>query len=324
MITMPKTNLAKFEEIQKMMEDFNEVSNEYEKTLQLRHEYMSEYRNEYTKLVRTVNDLKEQLYKRLNNDEEIKEAANEAVKACKKQIERYTELSQEEAYNNYQKEISALEYALNTIKKKIDKRQIENVINELEACKVEMNEMYDLLELIKGKNGAEEEKIKSIIMIINAAEEDYLSGFKAYRIACENKDEVFETFDDIFNLLLNLGYEYEASILARGLPDLDEERKERPDPEELLNILKPIKSAGLEYWQSNNNNSFAYDYNIAFAKEVHYTRRALLEDREYIGTRNAFGRLRTAYGNLEAYMEERYSQLGGNPYNPHGHLDRKK
>lgn len=321
---MSKTNLTKFEEIQTMMERFNELSDSYEEALHLRYEYMSEYRSEYTKLLRTVNDLKEVLYRNLNNDEEIETAADGVVKACKKRIEVFAELSQQEAYEDYKKEIEALEFALNTVKKKKDKKSIENILNELENYKVEINEIYELLELIKKNESAEEDKIKSIIMIINAAEEDYLSGFKAYRIACENKEEVFETFDDIFNLLINLGYEYEASILAKSLPDLDEERKERPDPDELLEILKPIKSAGLEYWKSNRNNAFAYDYNIAFASEVHYTRRALLEDREYIGTKNAFERLNTAYDKLKGYMEERYSQLGGTPYNHHGHLERQK
>lgn len=321
---MYKTNLAKFEEIQTMMETFNELSVEYEKGLHSRYEYMSDYRNEYTKLLRTINDLKERLYQKIDNDEEIKEVAEGVVKAFKKRIERYTELSKEEAYTDYRKEIKALEYALNIVKKNKDKRLIEDAINELENSKVESDEIYDLLELIKRNDSVEEEKIKSIIMIINAAEEDYLSGFKAYRKACENKEEVFEAFDDIFNLLINLGYEYEASILARSLPDLDEQRKERPDPEELLDVLKPIKSAGLEYWKSNRTNAFAYDYNIAFAKEVHYTRRALLEDREYIGTRNAFQRLNAAYDNLKGYMEEKYTQLGGKPYNHHGHLERQK
>ncbi|WP_436962402.1 hypothetical protein [Staphylococcus shinii] len=321
---MYKTNLTKFEEIQEMMEKFNDLSVEYEKVLHSRYEYMSDYRNEYTKLLRTINDLKARLYKEIDNDEEVKEVKEGIIKAFEKQIRRYTELSKEEAYTDYQKEINALEYALNIVKKAKDKRFVEDAITELENSKVESNQMNDLLELIKRNDSEEEEKIKSIIMIINAAEEDYLSGFKAYREACENKEEVFEAFDDIFNLLINLGYEYEASILARGLPDLEEQRKERPDPEELLDVLKPIKSAGLEYWKSNRTNAFAYDYNIAFAREVSYTRRALLEDREYIGTKNAFERLNAAYDNLKGYMEEKYTQLGGTPYNHHGHLDRQK
>ncbi|MDN5191691.1 hypothetical protein QWY52_14155, partial [Staphylococcus aureus] len=86
--------------------------------------------------------------------------------------------------------------------------------------------------------------------------------------------------------------------------------------------LNPIKSAGLEYFQSRNKNSQSYDLNVAFAKEVAYTRRALLEDREYIGTRNAFSRLNTAFEELSSYMYERFHQLGGTPENYHGHENR--
>lgn len=320
---MCKTNLEKFEEIKNMMELFNELAGDYLNTLNLRYEYMGSYRSEYTKLVRTISDLKDSLKTKADNEEEIKGTIDSVKKHCRKKIEAYTEKEEQEAYINYQKEIAALENVLNTLGKLNNKQFVEENISELESLNIEIKEMYDLLELVNVNSEENREKIKSIVMIINAAEEDYLSSFKAYRQACENKEEVFEAFDDIFSLLIDLQYEEEATILAKGLPDLEEERKERPDPQKLLEVLRPVKSAGLEYWQSNRTNAFAYDYNIAFANEVKYTRRALLEDREYIGTRNAFDRLNTAYEMLYDYMYEKYHQLQGTPYNYHGHLGRK-
>ena len=119
-----------------------------------------------------------------------------------------------------------------------------------------------------------------------------------------------------------MGYDEEAGLMADALPDYEDVRRERPDPQQLLEVLPPVKSADLQYWQSNRRKSEGYALNMIFAKEVAYTRRALLEDREFIGTRNAFNRLNNAYEELSEYMYERYHELGGTPYNYHGHMDR--
>ncbi|KIX91220.1 hypothetical protein TP70_03540, partial [Staphylococcus microti] len=96
-----------------------------------------------------------------------------------------------------------------------------------------------------------------------------------------------------------------------------------PDPQPLLEILTPIKSAGLEYFQSGNKNSQSYELNVVFSKALAFMRRALLEGREYVGTRNAFNRLNRAFEELSNYMYERFHQLGGKPQNYHGHDNRK-
>ena len=114
----------------------------------------------------------------------------------------------------------------------------------------------------------------------------------------------------------------ESEMLLEASPIIVEDRVKRPDAEPLLDLLTPIKSAGLEYFQSRNKNSHSYELSAAFAKELAYVRRALLEKREFIGTNNAFNRIKIAFDELSGYMYERFHQLGGLPENYHGHDNR--
>ena len=106
--------------------------------------------------------------------------------------------------------------------------------------------------------------------------------------------------------------------------EANNDRVKRPGREPLLKVLKPIKSSDLLYFQSKNKNSESYDLNSKFAEELAYCRRALLEDREYVGTSNAFDRVTTDFDELKDYMYDRYHQLGGAPVNYHGHDGRKR
>ena len=58
---MPTTNLDKFYAIQRIMDEFNGLSEDYLKSLEERYEYMNEYRREYRTLVRAVNDIEKRL-----------------------------------------------------------------------------------------------------------------------------------------------------------------------------------------------------------------------------------------------------------------------
>lgn len=304
------------------MTEVDSLKSAYIKDLQERYEYMSEYRREYKKLVRAVNDIKNML-----NKEDEKQEENEVLKkAARKKLQRYIEAYEEQEELNpdadYKKRIEALNEALNALKTQVKLSTLEDIQSDLSRIRISITEIDALIELNDRKDSARQEQKQQIKKLIDMAESDYLTSFKVYRKACEHQEGVYEVFNDVFSVLAQLGYDNEAGIMADALPDLEEARKQRPDPTELLEVLKPIKSAKLEYWQSKRSNAHAYEYNILFAKEVAYTRRALLEDREYMGTRNAFNRLESAYKSLESYMYERYHELGGIPYNYHGHLDR--
>ncbi|SUM97289.1 hypothetical protein [Staphylococcus warneri] len=58
---MPSTNLEKFYAIEKIMEEFNSLQENYLKSLEERYEYMNEYRREYRSLVRAVNEVEKRL-----------------------------------------------------------------------------------------------------------------------------------------------------------------------------------------------------------------------------------------------------------------------
>ena len=186
-----------------------------------------------------------------------------------------------------------------------------NIVIELFNDTIEHPEKYE-----KPKKKSEVD-LKAQADVIQKHTKDMNMDYLGY----ENKPTAKEV-DEVISELEDSGYIQEAESLTDARPSIAEERGKRPDPQPLLDLLNPIKSAGLEYFQSKNRNSASYDLNVAFAKEVAYTRRALLEDREYIGTRNAFNRLNTAFEELSGYMYERFYQLGGTPVNYHGHDDR--
>src|SRR5699024_4286885 len=207
----------------------------------------------------------------------------------------------------YRQEYRNLNIALYNIKKKLQKiaGEIEENENSIKQARSSVEKLKIDIENEKEYKQAEqitESNIKTLISLINANESDYLANFKTYREACEENEEVFEAFDDIVNILVEWELIEEAQELTEALPDIEETRSKRPDPEPLLAILLPMKSNGLEYWKSTYRNSYAHDHNIKLANEIAYARRALLEKREYKGTKNAFDRVKAAYNSLSEYM----------------------
>ncbi|MEB7435748.1 hypothetical protein [Staphylococcus pasteuri] len=317
---MAYTNLDKYYEIEDMMADFKSVKDSYLDTLKDRHDYMNEYRAEYKRLVRTINDIKRSIKKNSDTEEERKVLLKSSRKQIDAHIEHLKELQEQNTYEDYERSIKAMELNKDKLNDNARKESIEEVRDSIKRTDLKIEELDILIDSEEDYELSEE--IEDITTLISTAEDDYLSSFKEYRKACEESDEVYDAFNDIFEVLLDIGLDYESEKLSNALPDVEETRKKRPDPTELLNILKPIRSAGLLYWQSKYKNSDSYSLNKTFANEVAYSRRALLEDREYNGTKNAFERLENAYIDLKNYMYERYHQLGGTPNNYHGHDSR--
>ena len=86
---MAYTNLDKFYEIKDMMADFKSVKDSYLDTLKDRHDYMNEYRAEYKRLVRTLNDIKRSIKKNSDTEEERKIL----LKSSRKQIDAHIAVS---------------------------------------------------------------------------------------------------------------------------------------------------------------------------------------------------------------------------------------
>ncbi|KIX89993.1 hypothetical protein TP70_10100, partial [Staphylococcus microti] len=70
--------------------------------------------------------------------------------------------------------------------------------------------------------------------------------------------------DEVIADLEDGGYKREFELLLEARPNIIGERVLSPDPQPLLEILTPIKSAGLEYFQSGNKNSQSYELNVVF------------------------------------------------------------
>lgn len=319
---MPSTNLDKFYAIERIMEEFNGLKENYLKSLEERYEYMNEYRREYRSLVRAINEIEKRLETTEKDDEVIEVLKKNARINAKKQLESIEEQRETDPYYDPKNSGKVLNGLVNALYRNVGIDYLESIQKSLEKNNIDVDGLQLLIDTLESDEEHDDRDQKQkILSLIDMAKSDYLGSFKDYRNALET-GEVGESFNDIFKVLAQLGYDEEAGLMADALPDYEDVRRERPDPQQLLEVLPPVKSADLQYWQSNRRKSEGYALNMIFAKEVAYTRRALLEDREFIGTRNAFNRLNNAYEELSEYMYERYHELGGTPYNYHGHMDR--
>ncbi|PTU86816.1 hypothetical protein BUZ62_06560 [Staphylococcus pasteuri] len=319
---MPSTNLDKFYAIERIMDEFNGLKEEYLKSLEERYEYMNEYRREYRSLVRAINEIEKRLEITQKDDEEIEFLKKNARINAQRHIESIEEQEDTDPYYDSKDNKKRLNELIQALYRTVDISHLESAQKSLARNGINLDGLQLLIEVLESnKDNDNEEQRRRILTLVNMVKSDYLDSFKDYRNSLET-GEVGESFNDIFKVLDQLGYDEEAELMAGALPDYEDVRRERPDPQQLLEVLPPVKSADLQYWQSNRRKSEGYALNMIFAKEVAYTRRALLEDREFIGTRNAFNRLNNAYEELSEYMYERYHELGGTPYNYHGHMDR--
>src|SRR5699024_4363432 len=318
------TNLDIFKKLEGIMQEADPEMDRYLNILKERHDYMTEYRREYNNLNKAIENIRNKLREMSNEKEEtetlVKQARNRLIK-LKEDVNTEKEYASDASLDKVSQDIDKVETLLTGA---IKLENIEEAQIYLNKHNLKVKEIDELLEEYKKSKGVSEADIQTFISLINANASDYLSSFKGYRKACEESDEVFEAFDDILEVLMEWELIEESKELVEALPDIEETRSKRPDSEPLLNILVPLKSNSLEYWKSNYKNSYAHDHNIKLAQEIAYARRALLEEREYIGTKNAFDRVRKAYNNLSEYMYSRYHELGGTPNNYHGHDNRKR
>lgn len=146
--------------------------------------------------------------------------------------------------------------------------------------------------------------------------------FSDYAKNREGKNDIYRKTNSFAGKIEKLGYENESEELKQLLNEMTREKKKRPSTKRLLNVLKPVKSNKLDYFDSGNFNSDSYSLNVEYTKAIAYARRAILEERGYQGTYNAFSELIQAYDELAEYMYDRFYQIGGTPYNYHGHENR--
>lgn len=320
---MVKTNLDKFIEIENMMNEAESHMSEYENKLKERYDYMNNLRREHGIILHNLSVVQKKLSKKINTlnfDENVKAVSKDAINKINQQIEIF----QEDMYESENQKVLNLKKAKEHLQGKLHIENIKECLNLLTACNVNIEEVQALNEYADAIKDEIEDSRANILKMIERVRNEYLNSFVNYRKALEEDNDIEHKMVEIINALEKEDFSEEAGLLLEVKPEINEARSKRPETDTLLNLLNPIKSAGLEYFQSKNKNSASYDLNAKFAKEVAYARRALLENREYIGTRNAFNRLKNAFEELSNYMYERYHQLGGTPNNYHGHDDRKR
>lgn len=318
---MATTNLDKFLVIEEMMSEAQGLMETYLDALHERYDYMIVLRKEYTHLSSTLAKVQQRVIKqgdKLEIDEDVKNVAQSA----RERIDEHIEALEEEYGEDNQPSIKQLKLAREQLEGKLDEDSIGEAWRLLKVRRIKVEELNVLMDLVDAMESGQQETSESIVQKIEKLRSEYTSGFVSYREALERGEDVQREVDDVIANLEDGRYIKESEMLLEARPSIVEERVKRPNPQPLLDLLTPIKSAGLEYFQSRNKNSHSYDLSAAFSKELAYVRRALLENREYIGTNNAFNRINLAFDELSGYMYERFHQLGGLPENYHGHDNR--
>ena len=263
---MPSTNLDKFYAIERIMEEFNGLKEEYLKSLEERYEYMNEYRREYRSLVRAINEIEKRLEITQKDDEEIEILKKNARINAQRHIEIIEEQEDTDPYYDSRDSKKRLNELIQALYRTVDISHLESVQKSLARNGINLDGLQLLIEVLESnKDNDNEEQRRRILTLINMVKSDYLGSFKDYRNALET-GEVGESFNDIFKVLAQLGYDEEAGLMADALPDYEDVRRERPDPQQLLEVLPPVKSADLQYWQSNRRKSEGYALNMIFAK----------------------------------------------------------
>lgn len=111
----------------------------------------------------------------------------------------------------------------------------------------------------------------------------------------------------------------EASQLQQTNLMLPEE-PERPNNQEIIEILHKARSPAMYISQGYTSPMFVRPV----YKDMNYFQRALRENREYVGTENAYTRLKLSLSDLYEYYTAFYVQAGGTPRNYHGHYAGEK
>lgn len=319
-----KSNVDKFEEIEDMMTEAKELMEPYKESLKERYDYMKVLRKEYSNLTHALGRIEQQIEREAEEievDEDVKVVSHNALERIDEHIEA---IEEDNKYGEDNNALDELKRAREQLGDKIDADSISNVYRTLNKMGITVEEINVLMDVVEATRSENKDAAQNIIRRIERVRIEYISSFVDYRESLEQGEDVGVEIQDVISSLEDAGFTRYADELTDAKPDLLEERGKRPNPQPLLDVLRPIRSAGLKYFQSNNKNSDSHDLNVAFADEVRNTRRALLEGREYIGTENAFESLLAAYSDLSTYMYARYHQLGGEPVNYHGHDDRKK
>src|SRR5699024_9161605 len=126
---------------------------------------------------------------------------------------------------------------LNLLNGTIKFEEIENAQIYLSKHNLNVNEIDKLEEEYKQSEQITESNIKTLISLINANERDYLANYKTYREARKENEEEFEAFDDKENIMVEWEMMEEAQKLTEALPDIEETKSKKPEPEPLIAIL---------------------------------------------------------------------------------------
>ncbi|HAC5789067.1 TPA_asm: hypothetical protein GZX72_14695 [Listeria monocytogenes] len=317
-----KTNLDKFMEIEQMMNEAQSLMSSYLEDLEERYHAMKQYRSNLSSLAHALTRINHRIKNRsgeLDDDDDVLLVVNSAIKKIDEHIES---LEEESLYTHNSKALEQLQTAKECLTGNLKMNKVSQAWQLLRLNKIEIEEIEVILDLLDAMEEDNEDVIEVISKNINNFQNEYLSNFKVYRISREESDDMYRDIDVIAGDLEDANFYTEAEMLNEVKPYREDTRVDRPNAQPLLDILIPIRSAGLKYFQSNNRKSESYSLNVKFADEISFTRKALLENREYVGTENAFNKLNSAYSELSSYMYERYHQLGGTPENYHGHDDR--
>ena len=207
---------------------------------------MNVLRKEYSNLSHTLGKIQQRVIKqgdKLEVDADVKNVAQSARDRIDEHIEA---IEEDKADGDNQPSVKQLKRARKKLDGELDEDSIGKAWRLLKVRKIEIEELNVLMDLIDAMEDGKQDKAESIVKKIEKLRSDYTSGFVRYREALEQGEDVQKEVDNVIGDLENSGYIQEAESLTDARPSIAEERGLRPDAQPLLDLLNPIKSAGLE------------------------------------------------------------------------------
>ncbi|MBC1342349.1 hypothetical protein [Listeria welshimeri] len=316
---MYKTNLAKFEDIEQMMNEVIEAKNVYLEALEKRNKYTKEMRSKYMLLSNRYTSVFK-LLTELKNKKELKEKED---KILEKELDKVLYNLNERLAENFNLEIKKDIIFIKKIRE--EKLNIDTILSVKPIIsKYNLNKaVFD--RYLKDYSSSYDEDLISILNLwCTEAKKTIDIGFRNFKDNFHDKTELNLITKEIINITepvkdkeIRKVYKLINPILINA--KIEETR--RPDNKYLLSKIQPIRSSGNMFFKAKNT-SKSQILCENFALSVAKVRRVLLEENEYKSVNNAFNKLDESFQEFLNYMNERYYQRGGTPENYHGHDSR--
>ncbi|MTE03654.1 MULTISPECIES: hypothetical protein [Lactobacillus] len=306
------------EKIQNLLEAYSEVTplmNEYLQKLQDIYTYKNNARSDFFTLKRDLNNVVQTLRVIARKEKRKVERLDFLLKSAKREAAQIEDKYIENVDKRGSKELQEL-LALNI--SEFSEAYAEQCIlysrTKLRGLGISKMNSYLTTRVEMGAINFEKSNIaKQLAVKLSSAVNGNMSSLKKFSMETLKSD-----LEPITLALSDFGFVAEAENIKLSVQfsSLDYRiMPERPKSDDISEIFHSRRAQNMYIRRGYT----VLNFSRPVYKSMSYLERALAENREYVGTKNAFDKYRAAINDLENYYYSSYVQVGGKPKNFHGH-----